>query len=234
MTDAPAPGAPARLYSQTHPDCRGNFHYQGDLFQQKEATPALAARIDWHLRDHFPDIRFAVRTEHFSMGRKITAEILDCPSDLTGRDAQNAFIVGVRDQMERFGFTRSNALQDYWSTSFYADVHVGRAYWTALANRRGRRNPVDTVVSLAAFKKRLRPGDQLKLIDAPAGHRALGTTRTVIAVRSGDLIFEGKVYLEFPRASAFACDGRYVRVAIGQEYDPDAHLLYEWLPKAAA
>jgi len=234
MTDAAAPGAPARLYSQTHPDCRGNFHYQGDLYEPKEATPALAARIDQHLRDHFPDMRFATRTERFSMGRKITAEVLDCPADLTDRDAQNTFIISVRDEMERFGFSRSNALQDYFSTSFYADVRIGRAYWAALANRRGRKNPVDAVVSLAAFKKRVKPGDQLKLIDAPTGHRALGTTRTIISVRSGDLIFEGKVYLEFPRASAFACDGRYVRVAVGQEHDPDADLLYEWLPQAAA
>jgi len=234
MTDVSAPGAPARLYSKTHPDCRGNFHYHGDLYEPKEATSALAARIDRHLRDHFPDMRFAVRTETFSMGRKITAEVLDCPADLTARETQNAFIISVRDQMGRFGFTRSNALQDYFSASFYADVQIGRAYWAALANRRGRRNPVDTVVSLAAFKKRIKPGDRLKLIDAPGGHRALGATRTVASLRSGDLIFEGKAYLEFPRASAFACDGRYVRVAIGQEHDPDAHLLYEWLPQATA
>ena len=47
-----------------------------------------------------------------------------------------------------------------------------------------------------------------------------------MAVRSSDLIFEGKIYLDFPRASAFACDGRLVRIANGHERDPDAHLLY--------
>jgi hypothetical protein len=234
MIDATAPGAPARLYSQTHPDCRGNFYYRGDLYKEKEETSALAARIDRHLHEHFPDMRFSVRTERFSMGRKILAEVLTCPADLTGREAQSALIIAVRDQMERFGFSRSNALQDYFSTSFYADVQIGRAYWVDLASRRGRRNPVDPVLSLAAFKKRIKPGDQLKLVDAPEGHRALGITRTIISVRSADLIFEGRVYLEFPRASAFACDGRYIRVAIGQEHDPDAHLLYEWLPQAAA
>lgn len=234
MTDATAPGAPARLYSQTQPDSRGNFRYQGDLYQPCETTATLADRIGRHLRQHFPAMRFAVRTETFSMGRSIKVEILDCPDDLTGREAQNAIIVTIRDQIERFGFTNSNALQDLYSTSFYADVTIGRAYWAALADRRGRRNPVDTVVPLAAFKKRLKPGDRLKLVDAPAGHRALGTIRTVIAVRSGDLIFEGKVYLEFPRAAAFACDGRYVRIATSHEDDPDAHLLYEWLPATAA
>ncbi|MFB0874996.1 MULTISPECIES: hypothetical protein [unclassified Sphingobium] len=65
MIDATAAGAPARLYSQTHPDCRGNFYYRGDLYEEKEATPALAERIDRHLRDQFPDMRFSVRSERF-------------------------------------------------------------------------------------------------------------------------------------------------------------------------
>lgn len=66
------------------------------------------------------------------------------------------------------------------------------------------------------------------------GHRAIGTTRTITKVRSGDLILEGKSYLGFPRASAFACDGKFVRISIGSEYEPDAHLLYEWIVQKAA
>lgn len=114
------------------------------------------------------------------------------------------------------------------SCSFFIEVRIGRAYWAALAARRGRANPVEQLVSLAAFKRRLKPGDQLKLISASAGHRSLGVTRTVESVRSGDIIFEGKIYLGFPRASCFACDGKRVRFAIGSEYGPDDHLLYEW------
>ncbi|MGB3931774.1 MAG: hypothetical protein WBL20_22755 [Sphingobium sp.] len=228
MTDAVAPGASARLYSQTEHDERGNFYYEGDLYRAGEDLPSLASRIEHHLAEQFTATSFAIRTEKFAGGRKVTAEILDAPSDLTGRDAQNAFIVEIRDQMERFGFTRTNPLQDFWSTSFYCEVRIGQAYWAALANRRGIRNPVDTVISLAAFKKRVKPGDRLKLIDAPAGHRLLGTTREITKVRSGDLILEGRSYLSFPRASAFACDGRLVRIAIGSEYGPDDHLLYEW------
>ena len=88
--------------------------------------------------------------------------------------------------------------------------------------------------SLAAFKKQVRAGDSLKLVDAPAGHRSLGTTRAITQVRSGDLILEGRSYLSFPRASAFACDGKLVRISNGSEYDPDSHLLYEWLRRDAA
>jgi hypothetical protein len=228
MTDANAPGASARLYSQTEYDERGNFHYEGDLYRAGEALPSLASRIERHLTQHFTGPAFAIRTEKFAGGRKVIVEILDSPADLTGRDAQNAFIVEVRDQMERFGFTRTNPLQDFWSCSFYGEVRIGQAYWSALAKRRGIRNPVDPVISLAAFKKRIKAGDRLKLIDAPAGHRLLGTTREITQVRSGDLILEGRSYLSFPRASSFACDGRFVRIAIGSEYGPDDHLLYEW------
>jgi hypothetical protein len=112
-------------------------------------------------------------------------------------------------------------------------VRIGQAYWAALAKRQGHRNPVDTVISLAAFK-RVKAGDRMKLIDAPAGHRLLGTTREITQVRSGDLILEGRSYLTFPRASAFACDGRLIRIAIGSEYGPDDHLLYEWVRRQAA
>jgi hypothetical protein len=234
MTDVSTPGAPARLYSQTPFDERGNFHYEGDLYRPGDNLATLAARIEAHLKTKFPDTRFAIRTEKFAGGRKITAEILDTPADLTARDAQNDFFVAVRDQMERFGFTRSNLLQDFHNCSFYCEARTGQAYWSALASRRGRKNPIEAKVSLAAFKKQVRAGDSLKLVDAPAGHRSLGTTRAITQVRSGDLILEGRSYLSFPRASAFACDGRLVRISNGSEYDPDSHLLYEWLRRDAA
>lgn len=234
MTDVLTPGAPLRLYSQTPFDERGNFHYQGDLYCPGDNLATLAARIDGHLKAEFQDTRFAIKTNRFSGGRKITAEILDTPVDLTSREAQNVFLTEVRDQMERFGFTRSNVLQDFHTCSFYCDARIGQAYWAALAARRGTRNPVEAKLSLAAFKKQVRAGDGLKLIDAPAGHRCLGTTRLITNVRSGDMILEGRSYLSFPRASAFACDGKLVRISIGSDYEPDAHLLYEWQRQRAA
>lgn len=113
MTDIPALDASTRLYSQTNHDERGNFLYQGDLYRAGDNLATLAARIEGRLKAKFPDTRFAIRTEKFAGGRKIIAEILDTPTDLTPRDAQNCFFVKVRDQMERFGFTRSNLLQDF-------------------------------------------------------------------------------------------------------------------------
>jgi len=234
MTDVTTPGAFARLYSQTPYDERGNFEYVGDLYHQAEALDALAARIGSHFGKHFVDAKFSIRTERFAGGRKVIAELLDAAEDLKDRQAQDAYVVQVRDQIERFGFTRTNPLQDYWSCSFYCDVRIGRAYWTALARRSGLRNPVEAIVSLAVFKKRVKAGDCLKLLDAPAGHRALGTTRAITKVRSNDLILDGRSYLTLPRSSAFACDGRLIRIANGSEHDPDEHLLYEWLQEAAA
>ncbi|MFX5714418.1 hypothetical protein ABTE40_22000, partial [Acinetobacter baumannii] len=77
----------------------------------------------------------------------------------------------------------TNPLQDFWSCSFYCEARIGQVYWSALAKRNGLKNPVDAIVSLAAFKKRVKAGDALKLVDAPAGHRAIGTTRTITKVR---------------------------------------------------
>lgn len=232
MTQAqPAKPSP-RLYSQTDHDERGNFYYDGDLYRPGESLPTLCRRIERHLHDLMAGARFAVCSERYAGGRKVTVELLDAPADLTDETARRIFTIMVRDQIERFGFTRSNFYQDYLQCSFHSDVQIGKAYWSALAARRGKANTVEPLVSLAAFKRRLKPGDQLKLIAAPEGHRALGTTRTVKAVRSGDLIFEGNIYLDFPRAAGFACDGRLIRIANGSEHDPDRHLLYKWLPAA--
>ncbi|QCI95198.1 hypothetical protein [Novosphingobium sp. EMRT-2] len=229
-----APAEPsARLYSQTDHDERGNFHYQGDLYCPADDLPVLCRRIERHLASQFPEVRFAIRSERFSGGRKIIAEVLDAPDDLTTREAQEAFIARVRDQIERFGYARSNFYQDFMAVSFYNEVRIVPAYWAALAARRGPANPVDNLVSLASFKKRLKPGDSLTLLHAPYKHRALGTARKVIQIRSKDFVFEGRSYCDFPRASSFACDGRLVRIAVGNEHEPDAHVLYEWLPAAA-
>lgn len=232
MTDVLS-GASVRLYSQTDHDDRGNFEYQGDLYRAGEPLASIAARIGAHLASHFPDARFSIRTESFAGRRKITAEILDAAQDLTLPDVQESWVTGVRDQMERFGVTRSNPLQDFHSCAFFCEVRIGQSYWAALAQKREPKNPVRSLVSLSAFRKQVRAGDSLKLIDAPAGHRALGTTRTITHVRSADLILDGKSYLSLPRASAFACDGERVRIAIGSEREPDAHLLYLWHRQAA-
>lgn len=229
-----AAASAAPLYSQVEFDERGNFHYQGDLQQPRETFAGTVARVDRHLRACFPETRFALRTQTFAGGRKIIAELLDTPEDLTGRDAQQSFSVKVRDQIERFGFTRSNIYQDSHHCAFFCEVAIGQPYWTALAKRRRTGSMVDTVVSLAEFRRRIKPGDQMKLISAPGWNRSIGTTRAVQAVRSKDIILDGPSYLTLPRAAQFACDGKLVRIAIGTEDSPDAHLLYEWLPAKAA
>lgn len=234
MTLSSAPAVPSlRLYSQTDHDERGNFHYEGDLHCPADDLPVLCRRIERHLASHFPEVRFAIHSQRFSGGRKMIAEVLDATEDLTTREAQDEFITRVRDQIERFGYCRSNFYQDFMAVSFYNEVRIAPAYWAALAARRGQANPVDNLVSLASFKKRLKPGDNLTLLHAPYQHRALGTARKVIQIRSKDFMFEGRSYCDFPRASNFACDGRLVRIAVGNEHEPDAHILYEWRPAAA-
>jgi len=233
MTDASASGASVRLYSQTDHDERGNFHYEGDLYRPREPFATLARRIEDHLTVNFNDMRVALSTKTFSGGRSITVEILDCPTDLSDRETRDAMIIAVRDQIERFGFTRANPLQDYHSCSFYTHVNVGRAYWSALAERRGVKSGVDALVSLAAFKRQVKPGDQMKLAGAPGWNKMIGTTRTIIAVRSKDLVLEGPSYLDFPRVAQFACDGKLVRIAIGTEHDRHAYLLYHWIRQQA-
>ncbi|WP_336963680.1 hypothetical protein [Sphingobium aquiterrae] len=233
-SDDSAPVATPLLYSHTACDERGNFHYRGDLHNPGENLATVAGRVERHLRSRFPEARFSVLTQKFSGGRKIIAELLDTPEDLTGREEQDAFTMKVKDEIERFGFTRSQLLQDSHSCAFFCEVRIGRPYWAALATRRGSGSTVEALIPLAAFKKRIKPGDQLKLIGAPDSYRTIGAIRTVKAVRSKDIVFEGPIYLDFPRAAQFACDGKLVRIAIGTEDHPGACLVYELQPAMVA
>ncbi|MET3436025.1 hypothetical protein [Sphingomonas sp. 1185] len=232
MTDVPVTPDQHVLYSKTLTDDRGNFDYRGDLHRPGESLSGLHERIEHHLAASFPESRFALRTEAFVGGRKLIAELLDHPHDLTSEDERDAFRTTARDQIERFGFTRSNFYQDYHSCAFYSEVRIGSAYWTTLAARRGMAHPVDQKMTLAAFRKTIKPGDTLKLIHAPWSNPNIGVARTVEKVRSVDLVIGGS-HLSYPRASAFACDGRMVRIAMGTDRNPDAHLLYEWTRDAA-
>ena len=229
---APAPRSPL-LYSQVEHDERGNFTYQGDLQRAGRELPELTAAIQQHLDRFIVGARFSVRGERFAGGRKVIAEVLDAAEDLSTEEVRSAFEIKVRDQIERFGFVRLNFYQDYMNVSFYNEVRLGGAYWAALSARKGIGNPVKSTMSLAAFKRTVKAGDQLKLTAAPQWHRSIGTTRPIVAIRSADLVLEGPSYLALPKAAAFACDGERIRIGIGSDREPDAHLLYEWIRSAA-
>lgn len=221
------------FYSQVETDDRGNFAYSGDLRRDDLDLSALTVVIHQHLDNQITGGRFSVRGERFTGGRKVIVEVLDVPDDLSDETVRRTFETAMRDQIERFGFVRSNILQDFMTCSFFSEVRIGRAYWSALSARRGVQNPVKSTVPLGTFKRTVKAGDQLKLIAAPTGHRSLGMTRPIVQVRSADLVLEGPSYLTLPKASAFACDGKQVRIGIGSNHEPDAHLLYEWIRAAA-
>lgn len=215
------------LYSQTPTDDRGKFVYKGDLLRPNESFAVLCARIVAHLRDLYPDFQIALTRQSFAGGRKIKVEICDTPIDLRDPAARDPLLLAVRDQIERFGFARANFHQDYSAVSFYSEVAIGKAYWAALAARVGQANPVEPSMSLAQFKRAIKVGDTLTMKHAPWQARYLGIERMVDAVRSGDIIMAGS-YLTLPCAAEFACDGRQVRIAVGDASNPDAHLLYIW------
>lgn len=79
MTQALSVSAPARLYSQTPHDDRGNFHYEGDLFCQGEALPALCARIERHLGVHVTGATFSVRGESLPVAARSLSNCLMDP-----------------------------------------------------------------------------------------------------------------------------------------------------------
>ncbi|GLT01023.1 hypothetical protein GCM10007897_24140 [Sphingobium jiangsuense] len=135
----PANGT-TRLYSQTPIADNGDFHYQGDLQQQDESLASLSNRIARHLHDHFDTMRFLVSAEQLVGGRRITAELLEPPSDLTHWRDQRKLITSIRDQMERFGFHRLNLLDGNHDCSFFSEVRIGNHLSVQTNRGRARRD----------------------------------------------------------------------------------------------
>ena len=93
---------------------------------------------------------------------------------------------------------------------------------------------VEPKMTLAAFKRTLKVGDTIVLesTNNPYSQKMVGIERKVVQVRSGDFITEGadgrKIYFDFPKAAAFACDGERFRLADATEQNPDGYRLYRW------
>lgn len=212
-------------------DTQGNYNDVGIHYVHGRKLEEIVDLIKRELAKELPDVTISIKTQKYSMGQSINIEILDAGErDIVVFHTKEALEQRVRDIAERFNQSRGNVYQDYSSTTYYTNVRTASSAFAAHAARNGGvSNPVESKMTLSAFKRTVKPGDRFDIL-----HGGRERVRIVSQVRSNDLAFvdengANKSYLSFGKASNFACDGELVRFAIGHEYDPDRHLLYRWV-----
>lgn len=211
-------------------DARGNFEDIGERYQDGRTLEQLTTLILEAISKELPNIKATAVAKKYSMGRSINILVLDAGEhDLTQRDVVDALKKRISDIVKKFNFERGNPYQDSYHTSFYSDVRIEPGAFMLHATRTGQAtNEVEGKLSLAEFKRQLKPGDIMELV-----HGGRLGTRVVKQVRSKDIVFDGPSYLDFGRAGEFACDGELVRFSRGNEYDPGRHILFRWRPVQA-
>lgn len=214
-------------------DERGNYNDKGDFHRPGESLDDLVPRMLAHLRHTFPEYEFSPERRMFAGGRSITMHVISGPEGLSDSEAGEAFTARVRAEMERFDHSHGNALNDYAKQSFFGFAKIDQRYHAQHA-KIPEGTDVEPKMTLAAFKRTIKAGDTIVLesTNNPYSQKMIGIEREVVQVRSGDFITHGadgrKIYCDFPKAAAFACDGQRFRMTDASEHDPDGYRLYRW------
>lgn len=215
-------------------DAHGNYANNGDLHRHGETFDNMVPRMLTHLRTVFPEYDFAPKREIYSGGRSLTMSLISGPAGLGGREAGEAFLLKVKAEMDRFDRSQGNVHSDYHSGSFFGFAKIDPRYHAQHAEII-EGTEVEPTMTLAAFKRTIKVGDKIVLeaSNQTYSQKMIGIEREIVEARSGDFITQGadgrKIYFDYPKAAAFACDGKRFRLSDASERQPDGFRLYRWI-----
>lgn len=216
-------------------DDHGNYSHEGDMYRPGEMLDDLVPRMLTHLHATFEGYGFSPSREIFAGGRSVLVKIVSGPAGLADRDAEEAFKDLVMQQMRRFDRSNGNVLSDYHSCSVYLSVRVDPRYHAQHAVI-AEGTEVAKTMSVSEFRRTIKAGDRIVLESTDNEYArtrgAIGVEREVSQVRSGDFIVNEagkKVYFDFPKAAAFACDGERFRITDARVGKPGGYRLYRWI-----
>ena len=214
-------------------DAFGNYANDGDLYQANESLASLVSRITGHLKSTFPEYGFSPQRSSFAGGRSIQINVISGPEGLGDGKVREAFTAKVLREMKRFEKSQGNVFSDWHSSNYSPHVKVDARYYAQHSSAPADQK-VEKKMSLAEFKRTLKPRDRIILRDTTNEYskKFLGIEREISEVRSGDFIIgtgQEKSYFNFPKSAAFACDGERFCVSDASENNPDAYRLYQWI-----
>jgi hypothetical protein len=206
-----------------------------DLPRRAEGFDSLVPRLVAHLHETFPGYGFSPVRHCFAHGRSILINVTAGPAGLDDETAAEAFKTRVIAEMRSLDQCQEDATGGRRSRSFFPNVRIDGRYYASHAVAAAG-TEVERRMSLAEFRRTIKPGDRVVLESTDGEHaRAsgnVGVERAVLQVRSGDMIIAtngGRSHFDFPRAAAFACDGKRFRVSDARAGRPNAYRLYRWI-----
>lgn len=119
--------------------------WEGCRYDGNLRTTDIAARVRVYAKERYPEYKFSVRSEYFSMGSAIHIKLLSGPVPAFNEDAPRPYISTMSNISEKFGLTSevyavlsdvvaycnsfnyddSDSMTDYFDTNFYLHINVG-------------------------------------------------------------------------------------------------------------
>lgn len=221
--------------AQDGTDEYGNYSNKGDMYRAGERLDDLVPRVVDHLHSTFPQYGFSPSRDTFAGGRSLLIKVIAGPAGLDDRESEDAFRDKVLGEMKRFEVSSGNVLGDHHNCNIYLSVRIDPRYHAQHAQI-AEGTAVEKRMSVSEFRRTIKAGDRVVLESTDSEYAnsrgAVGMERVVVQVRSGDFIVEEggkKVYFDFPKAAAFACDGERFRISDARAGKPGGYRLYRWV-----
>ena len=119
--------------------------WEGSRYDGNLRTTDIAARVRVYAKERYPEYKFSVRSEYFSMGSAIHIKLVSGPVPAFNEDAPRQYVNTMSDLSGNWGLTEevyavmsdvvaycnsynyddSDSQTDYFDTNFYLHIYVG-------------------------------------------------------------------------------------------------------------
>lgn len=84
----------------------------------------IAKLVRTDLKQAYPDYKFSVRIERFSMGQAINVEVFNTGVDNRWEDEGRALQQKLEKIIDAYSYDNSDPMTDYFHTRFYSHVYI--------------------------------------------------------------------------------------------------------------
>lgn len=119
--------------------------WEGSRYDSRLTTKDISARVKVYTKERYPDYKFSVRCEYFSMGSALHIRLVSGPVAALAPDCGREYIStmseikdypGITDEVRSvmadvvdyansYNYDDSDSMEDYFDTNFYLHIYIG-------------------------------------------------------------------------------------------------------------